>query len=192
MSHIGGAYKIIKDNMSKFKLFDEKNKFFKTKSYEEPFANAINGTCVTKKGDQRYWDCVDSTKQIKIELKKSKSNVFYLDLIRYYEILLAVNGNYDNIVNYPEQARIATSTAFVCTTPNKKITCMYIVDSADLLSILKIARKDDFTDEELIDEARRMVSWYNELLKVGNRINMQFHLKVKNIEKMPSVKKITF
>lgn len=127
-------------------------------------------------------------------MKKTQSNKFYLDLIRYYEILLAINGNYDNLLNYPEQARVDTTTAFICTKNNggrgPRIVKIYIVDSKDLLAILKKERDSNFTDDDLLEEAKKAVSWYNNLLRGGNRINSQFHLNVRDIEAMPSVKKI--
>jgi len=54
--------------------------------YEKEICKLLNWECV----NGRHWDCVTPT-DIKIELKKSKSNGIQLDEIRYAEEILEVN-----------------------------------------------------------------------------------------------------
>ena len=56
--------------------------------YEKEICKLLNWKCV----NGRHWDCVTPT-DIKIELKKSKSNGIPVDEIRYAEEILKVNSD---------------------------------------------------------------------------------------------------
>jgi len=80
------AFENLKNHLDKVKkkLVGE---WVKTAKYEEGFASAIGA----KTEKSRYWDCV--WQNVHLELKKSKSGLFWLDLVRYSEYLLKKNSD---------------------------------------------------------------------------------------------------
>jgi len=144
------AKKFLEDNLPK----TLPKEFFNARcGYEKHFCEVTGAKLTTEDGDKRYWDC-ETTCGIKIELKKS-SGQWWLDKIRYCEMLLAKRGiRYKH--RFFDQARAPTVTVFFSTKRNSKLKRtqlrrIYIVDTDKLIEHLdleyRVSRPYDLIDD---------------------------------------------
>ena len=161
------VYAHITDNKKRVKQLPIE--FFQKNGYEKHLDKIFDFTNTTIKGDRRYWDSIWTDQ--KIELKKTKSNIFFLDMIRYSEMYLSNLDIMTDQIKYLEQAKQSTVTCFI-KTKNQKISKIYILDTKDLYQVLKLTE----------ERAKMHLEDYAEVKSFGQTQNTQRGIKLAHIE----------
>jgi len=141
----------------------------KKNGYEPGFCTFFNLILVREgRKESRYSDArlVAKTFEVIIELKKTTSSMYWLDLIRYIEILLSKAGKLDNL-RRAREAKKDSITVFIQSTKGvvKKI---YFLDTAELVRFLDITE----------DEQRSQYAFY---VRHGLANNNQLQISLKNL-----------
>ena len=145
-------------------------RFFSRNGYEKSFCDQTSGIYVTKAGDKRYWDCL--MKDVKVELKKSKTGSYWLDEVRYSEILLA-KMRIDYKHRYFHQASQNTVTLFM-RTKKSQLFSIHVVDTNILIQNLSLSKKD----------ARYLINRHQKLLRKKERLNSQHSIKTSCLDRI--------
>jgi hypothetical protein len=148
ISHLDAVVKYFRkeliDKKDKLGTFDEK--FFNKNNYEKAFCEFFDLKYLDRKENefaQRYADSLlqlDPDTSVKLELKKSRSSSYWLDLIRYAEIILAKNGEF----KHEKKAALASEysiTIFIVTSKTK-IAKLFFIETSELIRFINQPKED--------------------------------------------------